>query len=188
MSVVNKVRQFWDRLCVSWLLASSLIISALIVCGVVGLTVHLVQQERQKLINDTQSANLVSARLLSEQIYRVFQECDLIMTHIKDGLDPDDPALTGIAQSEARRLTAAMPEIVEVNFINAKGEVTETTAYTRHLVSYQDRPWFKKLREGGDEIIIDAPFMSPSSAMRVIPVLRPLIDAKGRNMGAIVVF
>jgi len=147
---------------------------------------NLAYNERRSAIDRAQDANAISARLLSEHLFRVFRTSDAILGHLTEKtMNSKGWGNAGDFQTTTHSLIHSFQEISFVLLIGADGALKATSeSLDTPNINYGDRAYFKAHLAGADTTI-GAPLISRSTGKSIIPVTRAVRNRDGTFAGVI---
>ncbi|ARJ64496.1 hypothetical protein WV31_01705 [Magnetospirillum sp. ME-1] len=151
---------------------------------IIGVT-HTAWVERQRSVEKAQSANLIAARLLAEQISAIIRESDAILIHFASEIAEGGGPVKAV--DSIRGIVSKFPQIGYVLAFDRNGHgIASTIDKKQPSIDVADRDYFT-LHKAGAEFIIGAPVVGRLTGKSVITISRKLHDADGGFAGVLVV-
>ncbi|OAN48325.1 hypothetical protein A6A04_20165 [Paramagnetospirillum marisnigri] len=150
---------------------------------IVGVT-HTAWVERQRSVEKAQSANLITARLLAEQISAIIRESDAILTHYASEIAEGSSTLEAV--DNIRGIITKFPQIGYVLAFDRNGHgIASTIDKKQPSIEISDRDYFTHHKSGA-EFLIGHPVVGRLTGKSVITISRTLHDADGGFAGVLV--
>ena len=147
----------------------------------IGIGIHQIITDRQIVLDKAQSANLITARLLSARVEGFVRDADAIMLHSARSM----ASRGNLAETleDARGLLSDALDLDFMLVMDKDGNVVANTVGDQPPgVNNADRDYFKS-NKAGAEFAVGTPITSRSTGKTVIPLSRALHAADGSFAG-----
>ncbi|ARJ65957.1 hypothetical protein WV31_09980 [Magnetospirillum sp. ME-1] len=160
-------------------------ITLLIGCCIIGLSVRMALADRHAILDKVGAANLIAANLVAERLHSLFHAGDAIMRRARQEMTQAGGRNVEEAITDIGKLIRDFPEISYLLVIDRHGNLLGSTA-TAHPppVNLSDRAYFKE-HQAGAEFLIKAPFVGRSTGKTVLPMTMALHGPGGDFDGVV---
>jgi two-component system, sensor histidine kinase and response regulator len=169
--------------------AAFLLFSVLATVAVAAISGTMLVSERKSEVEAANAANMTAARLLSDQLFRIFRTSDIILGHAVDSINKTHATIhLHHGESVTAMIGSLIERFNEISFallIDSDGNLVSTTVGgTTPNVNYADRAYFKA-HAAGAGLTVGEPMISRSTGRSIIPITQAVRDPAGTFHGVI---